>query len=1025
MKKYLGWLIPIFILVFAISFYITKGNLLNYLLKPYLETIASEVLDLKVSIEKINLSVWRASLTIENIKMEGRSKTAVTIPRLRASVQILQLFAGHLALNKAWIEKPILHIHMEPSQKQKRRIPWIPILRFEFNEIHVQEAALSLSHQDYELQNSTVSLKITPHKLKKYQIETQSYGGTFRYKNSLFSLPTLSTTFSFGPNELHFSNLILTLPHAKDLVELHADGALLFTQNKKLDSAKILINQIPFLLTTTPSAFLLSSEQLDLSKIFTQKYKLQGQGIFQAECSFLNKEPQIKTSLTLKNVFFNTLYLGDLRGQWVSAPTHFSTEVFFKHPQKNSKGKFVALFQNQKGSGSVEVKQFSFLGENFQLLSLPFTFERGGIRVPKMLLQKKNGFLEGTGGYDKDQRIRFSFLSKGFSFSEFDTLPFLLEGPLQLQGQIEGSLSSPSGEFSVQMERSSWIRATLKNHLLELQSSFLNHQVAQKGSLKLKAPYAYALQTQLLQADMAPFLSFLPKKFLDLKTSMNGSFEIQGQLSPSKLHTVSLKLDRLELQGHDFHYFNSRPLLIESQKDIILLHPFILSGTNTNLALQGQKSRQGDLSVSLEGLFNFQILHLFVPFVEKSRGKAKLSAKLEGTLSRPKIFGNFLLEDALLKLRGLPFSIEALSSNIGFSHNKISIDKIKGHVGDGALDVRGEILLGENLSPQFNLHAELSQTHFPYPPELKNLISGELVLKGISRPYLLSGRISIHELLYKENTFLFSLKKESYLPKTSYLEAPLFRFDIDISAPKNILVKNNLAQLEARGQVRLMGTDAVPNLAGTLDVSSGQIFFKGNELALTLGYVKFDHPHSIDPRFLIKAETPIKEYRIFLALEGTASKYKVVLSSVPPLPEADIISLLTIGSTRTDVEKEGGQALSSAELGSLLLGGFEERVQSAAKKSLGVRVSLAPSYSDTKHATVPRLFLGKSLSKKADATFTSTLDRTSIFTDKEFNIKLNLNRHLSLLGFWEDVSEEELQNNSSLGLDLKAQFEFR
>ena len=46
-------------------------------------------------------------------------------------------------------------------------------------------------------------------------------------------------------------------------------------------------------------------------------------------------------------------------------------------------------------------------------------------------------------------------------------------------------------------------------------------------------------------------------------------------------------------------------------------------------------------------------------------------------------------------------------------------------------------------------------------------------------------------------------------------------------------------------------------------------------------------------------------------------------------------------------------------------------------------------------------------------------------TDKEFNLKLNLNRHLSILGFWEDLSEEELQNNSSLGLDIKAQFEFR
>src|SRR3989338_9117715 len=244
MKKHLGLLIPIFILVFALSFYVTKGNLLNYLLKPYLEAVTSKYLDLKVSIEKINLSLWRASLTIENIKMEGSptqgaSKTFIHIPRLRASVQVLQLFAGHLALNKALIEKPIFRIQMGPSQKQKKRIPWITILRFEFNEIQVQEAALSLFHQDYELQNPTVSLKITPHKLKKYWIEAQSQGGAFLYKASRFSLPTVSTTLSFGRNELYFSNLTLTLPKLRDFLELRSEGTLFFTKDKKLESAKI------------------------------------------------------------------------------------------------------------------------------------------------------------------------------------------------------------------------------------------------------------------------------------------------------------------------------------------------------------------------------------------------------------------------------------------------------------------------------------------------------------------------------------------------------------------------------------------------------------------------------------------------------------------------------------------------------------------------------------------------------------------------------------------------------------------
>ncbi len=1033
MKKYhgsfLGWLIPIVILVFSISFYFTKGNLLNYLLKPYLETIASKYLDLRVSIEKINFSLLRASLTIENIKMEGHSKTFIHIPHLRASVQVLQLFAGHLALNKAVIEKPIFHLHMEPSQKQKRQIPWVPILRFEFNKVAIQDANLSISHPDYEIQNATVSLNIAPHKNTEAMIEAQSHKGTFRYKNSTFSLPDASVTVSFSDNSLYFSNLTLIPPKLKDLLELHAEGSLLFTKDKKLESAKISINQVPFQLTTTPSSVLLSSENVDLAKIFTQKYKLQGQGSFQAECSFEKKESLIKTSLTFKNAFFENLFLGDLQGSLTVAPSYISTAFFFKHPQRTSQGKLVTLFQNQRGSGSLEVKQFSILGESFSLLSVPFTVsEDKSIHFPKLVLQKKNGLIEGAGLVDTSNSVHFSFLSRELKFSEFDTLPFLLEGPINLHGQVEGDLLNPSGQIFIEMAFASWIQATFKNRLLDLRSSFLNNQITQKGLLKLTSPYTYELHAQFLNADLAPTLSFFQKKFIDLKSSLSGALDIEGQGSPAKILSASLKLDRLDLQGHDFHYFNSQPFWLEAKQSFVLLHPLTLSGTETHLELQGQKDSNGKLAFSLEGPFNFQLLQLLLPFVEKSGGSAKISTKLEGFLSHPKLFGNFLLQHGFLKINSLPFAIEDISSNIGFSQNKISIDKITGRIGDGPADVRGEILLGDRLAPQFNLSAQISQTHFPYPPELKNLISGELTLKGNARPYQLSGKIFIHELLYKESSFLFSQKnvsKETYLPKVPSLEAPLLQFDVDVVAPKNILVKNNLAQLEARSHLHLIGTNGAPNLAGDIDVISGRVFFKGNDLELTTGHIRFDHPYSIIPRFLIKAETAVKEYQVSLALEGTPSKYTVLLSSTPPLPEADIVSLLTVGTTRTDIEKEGGQTLSSAELGSLLLGGLEEHVQSAAKQSLGVRLGLSPSYSDTKHATVPRLFLGKSIGKKVDTTFTSTLDRTSIFTDKEFNIKLNLNRHLSILGFWEDVSDEELQNNSSLGLDVKAQFEFR
>jgi len=505
-------------------------------------------------------------------------------------------------------------------------------------------------------------------------------------------------------------------------------------------------------------------------------------------------------------------------------------------------------------------------------------------------------------------------------------------------------------------------------------------------------------------------------------------FQINGRISGQ----IKNPLLEAHLYGREWKL---TPLVIgiggigEMKNGIRTLQPARFSGVDTSFTLEGGLSQKGDINLVMEGDLNNTFFSLIVPAIEKSGGKAKVSCRIGGTLKKPVFFGNYFLSDGLLKTSWFPHTLEQLSANITFSKDKISIHKLNGEVGGGRVDITGDILLSFFSVPHLDLRAEMSDVNIQYPKGLSSRLSGVLYLKGIKRPYDLTGNLILSEALYKENidweSEILNFKRKPYFPKSIEAQKPTFKFNVSIKGTKNIFIKNNLADLEASADLFPRGYSDLIILVGKMELICGTAFFKDNLFKLNSAKVIFDNPVEIDPKFSILSETTIQEYKISLGIEGTLSKYTVRLSSQPPLPESDIVSLLTFGALRSEIEKQESLDVTSLELGSLFFGGVQKAVEAAARKQLGLKFRLSPSYSDTKHATVPRLLIGKTIAKNLDATFSSMFDKSSIFSEKEFNLKYNLHKNLSLLGFLEDPSEEELQDNASFGVDFKVQFEFR
>jgi hypothetical protein len=69
-----------------------------------------------------------------------------------------------------------------------------------------------------------------------------------------------------------------------------------------------------------------------------------------------------------------------------------------------------------------------------------------------------------------------------------------------------------------------------------------------------------------------------------------------------------------------------------------------------------------------------------------------------------------------------------------------------------------------------------------------------------------------------------------------------------------------------------------------------------SRLTTRRGVINFSRENPFEPRLEIESETVIRGYTIIARLEGPASAPRLDLTSEPPLPQQEIMTLLTTGS---------------------------------------------------------------------------------------------------------------------------------
>ncbi len=314
-------------------------------------------------------------------------------------------------------------------------------------------------------------------------------------------------------------------------------------------------------------------------------------------------------------------------------------------------------------------------------------------------------------------------------------------------------------------------------------------------------------------------------------------------------------------------------------------------------------------------------------------GPVELAADMAGTLANPRISGS-LAGDAL-RLQGASTGtdITQIAARGAFNGSALTLSTLSGRTagggtvaGSGAIDFTA---MSAARGPGIDLKLAARRAALLARGDLALVATGPIRVLSDGTMGTLAGRLVIDSARWR----LGRASAAADLPVIATREinrpadvAPAsrrtmpWRFLIDAAGARAIKVAGLGIDSEWSADVRLRGTLDAPAILGRADLIAGTYEFAGKRFDLTRGRIVFDGASPPDPRLDLAASSSDSGLNATVTVRGTSLRPEIVFSSVPALPEEELLSRILFGDSITAISAPEAVQLAAA-VASLRSGG--------------------------------------------------------------------------------------------------------
>lgn len=571
--------------------------------------------------------------------------------------------------------------------------------------------------------------------------------------------------------------------------------------------------------------------------------------------------------------------------------------------------------QAPSAEATLTLAEVTFHGEKIDSVALMMSADRGRFALEQGWIESERGRVEFSGRYDPGTgEFNAALGAPRLVFSSpvvFGADTVRAGAVVSMDLLFSGDVRNPGGEGTVAIESLVYDTFALGDHYLEfsfadttLAVSLANSQ--QSISLDAEAflhgnmPFAATLKARHFMVD---------DYFTLGQGQLTADLAIQGDLSRPEDLSAWLRVDTARIRIEESLFENTAPVTVRLAQRMVTIETCDLAIAGQPLRVQGQ--------IPLEPEHGRLDLHAATPSIELSDiagflpahprvgGSVQFDLRVRGATMTPDIEGRLTLvhghyEDAHVRA-------DSVTCRLAMTNNVIRIEELAGRINRGRFRVDGAAVLAPGRLDTLSVQLAVEKAQYVNRDFGKATVSADIRATGRRDSLQVAGEIIVDDGVYDVPVRLQSIvglltavnRPEPQQPdimKRIYC-------DIGISVPDRFRISNNVADLAARADLQVKGYLARLNVYGTImAVGPGTVQYLGRKFQIVSGVIAFDDPYRIDPAIDLAAGTSVTTAEgnidIYLLLTGTTTDWQLELSSNPPLPEQDIVSLLLIGRRR-------------------------------------------------------------------------------------------------------------------------------
>ncbi len=333
---------------------------------------------------------------------------------------------------------------------------------------------------------------------------------------------------------------------------------------------------------------------------------------------------------------------------------------------------------------------------------------------------------------------------------------------------------------------------------------------------------------------------------------------------------------------------------------------------NLIVASQGSLdlSPGGQLKATLSGDIPLALANAtLVERAARISGRARLLGSIGGTLAAPSLAAAVDIDDATIRDPESGLTLKPLNAHIRVSERGAVIERLNAtSERGGTLSATGDLTLGQDgTPPTLAIALDVSALRFDDRRLMAGELDGRFDIRGTLEDLAASGAIKLTRLDVTVPNALprsISALDIRHVNAPAHLQTPedartersrdrggsQVALNLQLEAANRIFVQGRGLDVQLGGSLRLGGTASHPVANGAFSMERGRLAILGRQLDFRRGNINFYG--SLEPLLDMEAAAQAGDVTVVVSVTGSSADPKFAFSSVPALPEDEVVARL-------------------------------------------------------------------------------------------------------------------------------------